>query len=107
MGRILAAVGKCLGSEGLSAPDMTLRIDGRDLFARGEFLLDGQSEREVSRMLRDKQLVWNEGEAADYPPHEECIEIEIDLAQGGDGQATILGADLTHGYVSENADYRS
>jgi glutamate N-acetyltransferase/amino-acid N-acetyltransferase len=34
------------------------------------------------------------------------VDLEIDLASGTAG-ATVLGADLTHEYVSENADYRS
>ncbi len=41
-----------------------------------------------------------------FPPHERCVEVEIDLGQGG-ASACVLGADLTHEYVSENADYRS
>jgi glutamate N-acetyltransferase/amino-acid N-acetyltransferase len=42
----------------------------------------------------------------DFPPHERSVEIEISLGTGG-AQATVYGADLTHEYVSENADYRS
>ena len=42
----------------------------------------------------------------DYPPHERCVEIEVDLGTGKES-ATVFGADLTHEYVSENADYRS
>jgi glutamate N-acetyltransferase/amino-acid N-acetyltransferase len=42
----------------------------------------------------------------DFPPHERCVEIEIDLGAGA-ASATVIGADLTHEYVSENADYRS
>jgi glutamate N-acetyltransferase/amino-acid N-acetyltransferase len=34
------------------------------------------------------------------------VEIEVDLGAGGAG-AVVLGGDLTHEYVSENADYRS
>jgi glutamate N-acetyltransferase/amino-acid N-acetyltransferase len=34
------------------------------------------------------------------------VEIGIDVGRGGAG-AVVLGADLTHEYVSENADYRS
>jgi glutamate N-acetyltransferase/amino-acid N-acetyltransferase len=34
------------------------------------------------------------------------VEIEIDLGQG-EGSAEVIGGDLTHEYVSENADYRS
>jgi len=35
-----------------------------------------------------------------------CVDIGIDLGIG-DGKATVYGADLTHEYVSVNADYRS
>jgi glutamate N-acetyltransferase/amino-acid N-acetyltransferase len=42
----------------------------------------------------------------DYPAHERCVEIEVDLGRGTH-TATVLGGDLTHEYVSENADYRS
>jgi glutamate N-acetyltransferase/amino-acid N-acetyltransferase len=42
----------------------------------------------------------------DFPPHERCVEIEVELGQG-QVAATVLGGDLTHEYVSENADYRS
>jgi len=36
----------------------------------------------------------------------QSIDIEVDLALG-DGNATIWTCDLTHGYISINADYRS
>jgi glutamate N-acetyltransferase/amino-acid N-acetyltransferase len=42
----------------------------------------------------------------DFPRHERCVDLEIDVGNGA-ASATILGADLTHEYVSENADYRS
>jgi len=42
----------------------------------------------------------------DYPPHEQCVELAIDLGTGS-ASATVFGGDLTHEYVSENADYRS
>jgi glutamate N-acetyltransferase/amino-acid N-acetyltransferase len=31
----------------------------------------------------------------------------VDLGAPGGASATVFGADLTHEYVSENADYRS
>ena len=42
----------------------------------------------------------------DYPPHERAVELEIDLGNGA-ASAAVVGGDLTHEYVSENADYRS
>jgi glutamate N-acetyltransferase/amino-acid N-acetyltransferase len=41
-----------------------------------------------------------------FPPHENFVEIDIDLGIGKAG-ITVLGSDLTHEYVSVNADYRS
>jgi glutamate N-acetyltransferase/amino-acid N-acetyltransferase len=43
----------------------------------------------------------------DFPAHERCVEIAVDLGQPVGAAATVLGGDLTHEYVSENADYRS
>jgi glutamate N-acetyltransferase/amino-acid N-acetyltransferase len=34
------------------------------------------------------------------------VEVEIDL-DAGPAAATVIGADLSHEYVSENGDYRS
>jgi glutamate N-acetyltransferase/amino-acid N-acetyltransferase len=44
--------------------------------------------------------------AVDYPPHERCVEIEVEIGDGS-AAAIVIGGDLTHEYVSENADYRS
>ena len=42
-----------------------------------------------------------------YPPHERCVEVSVDLGVQGGASAMVLGSDLTHEYVAENADYRS
>jgi glutamate N-acetyltransferase/amino-acid N-acetyltransferase len=42
----------------------------------------------------------------DFPPHERAVELEIDIGNGA-ASAAVIGGDLTHEYVSENADYRS
>jgi glutamate N-acetyltransferase/amino-acid N-acetyltransferase len=41
-----------------------------------------------------------------FPPHERCVEITVSLGLG-DAECTVLGADRTHEYISENADYRT
>jgi N-acetylglutamate synthase/N-acetylornithine aminotransferase len=41
-----------------------------------------------------------------YPPHQNFVEIEVELGIGV-SRAVVLGSDLTHEYVAENADYRS
>ena len=35
------------------------------------------------------------------------IDIRVDVGVGGTGRATVYASDLTHGYISINADYRS
>lgn len=42
-----------------------------------------------------------------YPPHERCVEVSVDFGCAGGVETLILGSDLTHEYVAENADYRS
>lgn len=45
-----------------------------------------------------------------YPRHEKCVEIVVDLGMKNSKQSRevmVLGSDLTHEYVAENADYRS
>ena len=42
-----------------------------------------------------------------FPPHERCVEVGVDLGCAGGVSTVILGSDLTHEYVAENGDYRS
>ena len=42
-----------------------------------------------------------------FPPHERCVEVGVDFGCEGGVSTVILGSDLTHEYVAENADYRS
>ena len=42
-----------------------------------------------------------------FPPHERCVEVGVDFGCTGGVDTVILGSDLTHEYVAENADYRS
>jgi glutamate N-acetyltransferase/amino-acid N-acetyltransferase len=42
----------------------------------------------------------------DFPRHERYVETAASVGRGP-GAAEVLGADLTHEYVTENADYRS
>jgi len=75
--------------------------------------LDGEKEARLVAHMTSAELYASappkEGvfhPAVDYPAHERCVELEVDLGRGP-ASATVLGADLTHEYVSENADYRS
>lgn len=112
-----------------------LTMGGRRIFADGVFALDGATEKALVAHLRSAQL-WASvprvsgaavptrgASAADgyalraedvsfatpiqFPPHERCVEIGVDLGVRGGAAAEVIGADLTHEYVAENADYRS
>jgi len=115
VGRLVQAIGKHIGAH---APDTDLsrlraRIGGIEIFAGGVFQLDPGKESALAAHLRQAELYASQppqdgvyASPLDFPPHERCVEIEIEVGNG-DASATVLGGDLTHEYVSENADYRS
>jgi glutamate N-acetyltransferase/amino-acid N-acetyltransferase len=115
VGRLVQAIGKHVGahSPGLDLSRLSARIGGIEIFANGAFRLDPTKETALVAHLKGAELYASaapkDGVFAppvDFPPHERCVEIEVDLASGT-GECTVFGGDLTHEYVSENADYRS
>lgn len=138
VGRLVAALGKCLGAlpagGGVDTARVRLELGGRLIFANGEFALGDGAEAALVGHLRAAQLWASAPQLRDgaagarapggvatayaagdvsfatpvsYPPHERCVEIGVDLGVAGGAEAVVLGADLTHEYVAENADYRS
>jgi glutamate N-acetyltransferase/amino-acid N-acetyltransferase len=116
VGRLVQAIGKHVGSQAprtdLSRLRMTL--GGVEIFAGGAFRLDPAKESALVAHMRSAELYQSApakngvfSAPVDFPAHERCVEIEIDLGLQGGGSAVVIGADLTHEYVSENADYRS
>jgi glutamate N-acetyltransferase/amino-acid N-acetyltransferase len=115
VGRIIQAVGKHLGVQSVDLDTSKLRIalGGHTLFEQGCFRLDPTAEEALTAHLKEAELYASAAPvdgvfhpAVDYPPHERCVELDIDLG-AGPASATVFGADLTHEYVSENADCRS
>ena len=115
VGRLVQAIGKQVGaaSPGMDLSAMRLRLGGIEIFSGGIFRLDPDKEKALSKHLRGAELYASAppqggvfAPPIHYPPHERCVEVQIDIGQGG-ASAVILGGDLTHEYVSENADYRS
>jgi glutamate N-acetyltransferase/amino-acid N-acetyltransferase len=115
VGRLVQAVGKYVGAHHpeLGLAQTSMRLGGITIVRNGEFFLDPTKESALVAHLRNAELypsgtpengVFRPG--VDYPPHERSVEVEIDLGLGP-ATSTVLGADLTHEYVSENADYRS
>jgi len=115
VGRLVQAIGKHVGAH---APDTDLSklrasIGGVEIFANGAFQLNPEKENALVAHLKGAELYTSKPTAdgvfivpVDYPPHERCVEIEVSLGSGT-AEAVIFGDDLTHEYVSENADYRS
>jgi glutamate N-acetyltransferase / amino-acid N-acetyltransferase len=85
-GRVVMAVGKA----GEPADRDRLSISfGATRVAKNGIRVDGYDESPVAAHLKKQD-----------------IEISVDLGLG-DGRATVWTCDLTHGYISINADYRS
>ena len=109
VGRIVSAVGDHLGGlAGGSAPAPPLaaavvRLGGITVFGGGAFALDGAKEAALASYLRERRI----DHTLDYPPHDRAVEIEIDFGAARAAPVVVLGTDLSHGYVTENADYRS
>lgn len=115
VGRLVQAIGKHTGlhAPGLDLSRLRLQLGGIEIFADGVFQLNPQKEEALVAHLRSAELYPSAPAVdgvftppVDYPPHERCVEIDIELA-AGPAEAVVFGGDLTHEYVSENADYRS
>lgn len=85
-GRIVMAVGKA--GERAERDKLAIRIGGIDV-AKDGAAVDGFDETPVAAHMKGQD-----------------IDIEVDIALGN-GEATVWTCDLTHGYISINADYRS
>ncbi len=115
VGRLIQAIGKYIGANaaGTNLTKLSARMGGIEIFANGVFQLDPSKEAALVAHLRQAELYQSapgkDGTFTppiDFPPHERSVELEIDLGNGA-ASATVVGGDLTHEYVSENADYRS
>jgi glutamate N-acetyltransferase/amino-acid N-acetyltransferase len=115
VGRLVQAIGKYIGAEA-PATDLSrlkLRLGGIEIFSGGVFQLNPEKETALVAHLRHAELYTSAPPKdgvftapIDFPPHERCVEIDVQIGNG-DASATVIGGDLTHEYVSENADYRS
>jgi glutamate N-acetyltransferase/amino-acid N-acetyltransferase len=115
VGRLVQAIGKHVGAHapGTDLSKLRARMGGVEIFAGGVFQLDPAKEAALVAHLRGAELYASAPPKdgvftapIDFPRHERCVELEIGVGNGV-ASATVLGGDLTHEYVSENADYRS
>lgn len=115
VGRLVQAIGKHIGASAKPADlsKLQIKLGGIEIFGGGVFRLDPAKEQALADHLKAAELYATvppkDGVFAppvDFPAHERCVEIELDF-DAGVASAMVLGGDLTHEYVSENADYRS
>lgn len=116
VGRLVCAIGKHVGSvqPGLDLSRTRLTLGGVEIFRDGAFRLDPVKERQLVDHFKAAELYASVPPAdgltfrppVSWPPHERSVEIGVEL-NAGPASATVLGADRTHEYISENADYRS
>ncbi len=85
-GRVVMAVGKA--GEPADRDRLSIRFGATEV-ARAGMVVEGYDEGPVAAHLQGQE-----------------IDIGVDLGLG-DGRATVWTCDLTHGYISINADYRS
>ena len=85
-GRVVMAVGKA--GEPAERDRLSIRFGGVEVAANG-MVVPGYDEAPVAAHLQGQD-----------------IDIAVNLGIG-DGRATVWTSDLTHGYISINADYRS
>ena len=89
-GRIVMAVGK--SGEKAARDKLAISIGGVKVARNGK-VVPGYKEAPVARHMKGKEI---------------SIAVNVGVKSGkGAGQARIWASDLTHGYISINADYRS
>jgi glutamate N-acetyltransferase/amino-acid N-acetyltransferase len=105
VGRILNALGDYLGSEDkrIEPASLSIALGGTTVFDQGGFTLNPEIELTLNRYLAECSL--NPSDRG-FPEHNRTVDIDITLGEGK-GEATVLGSDLSYGYVKENAEYRS
>jgi glutamate N-acetyltransferase/amino-acid N-acetyltransferase len=105
VGRIVSSIGDFAGNAGIefNAQSVVIRLGPETIFRRGAFELDTAKEKKLSDYF--KAAAMNPAEKT-FPPHELCVEIDIAMADGA-AEAVVYGSELSHEYVTENADYRS
>ncbi|PTL79469.1 bifunctional glutamate N-acetyltransferase/amino-acid acetyltransferase ArgJ [Vitiosangium sp. GDMCC 1.1324] len=116
VGRLVAAIGKYVGAHHpeVDLSHSTLRMGGRIILEHGAFRLDNETEKALVAHMKGAELYTSVPPAdgltfrppVTFPPHEQSVEIDVDLGRGP-AACTVLGADRSHEYISENADYRS
>jgi glutamate N-acetyltransferase / amino-acid N-acetyltransferase len=105
VGRIIGALGDCAGNNDITLipSDVEVKLGREVVFSHGVFRLDKDKELRLSAYLRDAAI---DPSLRGFPQHERTVDVFISCGNGP-AEAEVLGSDLSHEYVSENADYRT
>lgn len=105
VGRFASSIGDYCGNNGIKLPidKMEIKLGGNIIFSGGGFRMTPEKELRLAEYLKDCSTI---AEHKGWPVHEKTVDIDINIGMGN-SQSIILGSDLTHEYVRENADYRT
>ncbi len=105
VGRIVMAIGDYAGQAGipLDTAHLTIEVGEVPVFVGGAFRLDREKEIRLSSYLQTTAM---NPRLHGYPQHDRKVSLRIRCGLGS-AHAAVLGSDLSHEYVHENADYRS
>lgn len=101
VGRIVAAVGSAAGRRS-RLDRLSIDLCGRSVYRNGSVLLDAELETQLGGLFRAAES----DPTLRYPQARDPITIRIDMGHGR-RHVVVYASDLTHEYVSENADYRT
>jgi glutamate N-acetyltransferase/amino-acid N-acetyltransferase len=103
VGRIVMAVGDFCGRARVAPKGLSITLGDAVVYENGHFKLDSALEDRLGEYLRSSA---QDPTIKGYPQTDAVVDLEIRL-DTGNGNASVLGADLSHEYVRENADYRT
>ncbi len=105
VGRLIAALGDYIGNNKITVNpnSVSISMGGIKLFDSNIFMLDNKKEKALYDYLEDCRLDIPTG---GYPAHNRTVDIGINLG-AGEGTAEVLASDLSHDYITINAEYRT
>ncbi len=105
VGRLISALGDYIGSNNIEINQdiVSINIGGINVFESKTFKLDEEKEKKLFDYMENSRLdITTRG----YPAHNRTVDIDINIGNGK-GTAEVLGSDLSHDYITINAEYRT
>ncbi len=105
VGRFASSIGDYCGNNGipLQSDKVEIKLGGELILSDGGFRMDPEKESRLAAYMKETSML---PEHKGWPMHEKTVDIDINIGMGN-SVSTIIGSDLTHEYVRENADYRT